>query len=75
MFSATAISRTAKANASGRFHHVMCERAGLGVSECTSPTNSASGLALVHRLTTTVTIKLALNAKIAVQKFCAMSLG
>ena len=33
------------------------------------------GRGLVNRLTTTVTTKLMLKAKIAPQKFCAMSLG
>jgi glutamine cyclotransferase len=36
---------------------------------------SGSGRGRVTRLTATVTIRLTENAKIAVQKFCAMSLG
>ncbi len=75
MFSAIAPTRTASANTSGRSHQgSFAGRFGLGVSECTRPTSSDSGLGLVHKLTTTVTMKLALKAQIAVQKFCAMSL-
>ena len=72
---AMAPTSTATASASGRFHHAMWERAGLGVSEWTRPTSYASGRGRVARLTTTATMKFVQKAKMAPQKFCAMSLG
>src|SRR5262245_2955587 len=59
----------------GRLYHTNRSSRGRAVNEYTSPLSSLSGRGDVIRLTTIVTRKQTVQASIAVQKFCAISLG
>ena len=72
---ATVIASTIIPSVTGRTYHAPPSSFGRSVSEYTKPTRSRSSRGAVNRLTTIVTTKQVVQAKMAVQKFCAISLG
>src|SRR5215472_3481764 len=75
MFSSRARASTITARIPGRWYQGKSATCGRAVSEYTNPVSLPGSGARVARLTRMVTTKQAVQAKMAVQKFCAISLG
>src|SRR5207253_2541827 len=71
-FNAITAAPTINPNTAGLRYHGSPESLGTKVRPYTRPSNSFSTRGTVARLTTIVTTKHAVQAKIAIQKFCAM---
>src|SRR5436305_2923269 len=74
-FSSKVIPNTMIARTPGRMYQARFSCLGFSVSEYTRPTNSFSSRGFVKALIAIVMRKHVVHAKIAVQKFCAISLG
>src|ERR1019366_6790236 len=66
---------TTTASTAGFWYHASPTSFGLSVSAYTNPLSSPSGRGFVSTEMRIVTVKHVVQAKIAVQKFCAISLG
>ena len=75
MFKITAITSTTIPSVAGRAYQLFASSCAFSVSEYTNPTKSFSSRGFVTKLITIVTTKQVVHAQIAVQKFCAISLG
>src|ERR1700729_3292957 len=75
IFKMTTATMAQAPNGAGRSNQRRWRSATRGVSEYTNPFKVAGSGAAVARLTRMVTTKHTTQAKIAVQKFCAISLG
>src|SRR5262249_31967929 len=73
--SARIAASTIVPSTAGRSYQTSCASRGFSVSEYTRPASSRSARGAVIRLTRIVTTKQTVHAAIAVQKFCAISLG
>src|SRR5262249_61404580 len=71
-FSSSNAAPTTQASGSGRSYQVFPSSLGISVSPYTKPCNSESGRGLVIALTARVTRRQAIQAKMAIQKFCAI---